>query len=156
MDAKTILNPKGWLIGVGIVNILFSMMNYMMGGDVATTALEAEYGALSDRAGAGFHQAAKALHEGGFAGPRRADHGDGLAGLHVDVEATKRHDVAVLGFGFVDVVEAVSMQNRIAHLHSPFSTLAKSAFSARRVVTNNATTTAAKTARDTRMIWAHG
>ena len=49
MDAKTILNPKGWLIGVGIVNILFSIMNYMMGGDVATTALEAEYGALSDR-----------------------------------------------------------------------------------------------------------
>ena len=42
MDAKTILNPKGWLIGVGIVNILFSIMNYMMGGDVATTALEAE------------------------------------------------------------------------------------------------------------------
>ena len=49
MDAKTILNPKGWLIGVGIVNILFSIMNYMMGGDVATTALETEYGALSDR-----------------------------------------------------------------------------------------------------------
>jgi len=49
MDAKTILNPKGWLIGVGIVNILFSAMNYLMGGDVATTALEAEYGALSDR-----------------------------------------------------------------------------------------------------------
>ncbi len=49
MDAKTILNPKGWLIGVGIVNILFSIMNYMMGGDVATTALEAEYGTLSDR-----------------------------------------------------------------------------------------------------------
>ena len=49
MDAKTILNPKGWLIGVGIVNILFSISNYMMGGDVATTALEAEYGALSDR-----------------------------------------------------------------------------------------------------------
>ena len=49
MDAKTILNPKGWLIGVGIVNILFSAMNYLMGGDVATTALEAEYGALSER-----------------------------------------------------------------------------------------------------------
>ncbi len=110
----------------------------------------------TDRAGAGFHQTAKALHEGGFSRTRRADHGDGLAGLHVDVKTTQRHDVAVLGFGFVDVVEAVSMQNRIAHLHSPFSTLAKSAFSARRVVTNNATTTAAKTARDTRMIWAHG
>ena len=49
MDAKTILNPKGWLIGVGTVNILFSIMNYAMGGDVATTALEAQYGALSDR-----------------------------------------------------------------------------------------------------------
>jgi len=49
MDAKTILNPKGWLIGVGIVNILFSAMNFLMGGDVATTALEAEYGALSER-----------------------------------------------------------------------------------------------------------
>ena len=47
MDAKTILNPKGWLIGVGIVNILFSIMNYMMGGDVSTT--KAEYGTLSDR-----------------------------------------------------------------------------------------------------------
>ena len=41
MDAKTILNPKGWLIGVGTINILFSIMNYIMGGDVATTALEA-------------------------------------------------------------------------------------------------------------------
>ena len=49
MDAKTILNPKGWLIGVGAVNILFSIMNYMMGGDVATTALDAQYGALSER-----------------------------------------------------------------------------------------------------------
>ena len=49
MDAKTILNPKGWLIGVGTVNILFSIMNYAMGGDVATTALDAQYGALSER-----------------------------------------------------------------------------------------------------------
>ena len=49
MDAKTILNPKGWLIGVGAVNILFSIMNYAMGGDVATTALDAQYGALSER-----------------------------------------------------------------------------------------------------------
>ena len=49
MDTKTILNPKGWLIGVGIVSILFSLSNYMMGGDVATTAFEAEYGTLSDR-----------------------------------------------------------------------------------------------------------
>ena len=47
MDAKNILNPKGWLIGVGIVNILFSIMNYAMAGDTATAALETEYGALS-------------------------------------------------------------------------------------------------------------
>ena len=106
----------------------------------------------TDRAGAGFHEPAEALHEGGFTGTRRADDGDGLAGFHVDVKTTERYDVAVFGFGFVNVVEAVSMQNGIAHLHSPFSTLATSAFSARRVVTSNATTTAANTARDTRMI----
>ena len=31
----------------------------------------------------------------------------------------QRYDVAVFGFGFVNVVEAVSVQNRIAHLHLP-------------------------------------
>ena len=49
MDMKTILNPKWWLIGVGAVNILFSLMNFITGGDIATTALEDGYGALSDR-----------------------------------------------------------------------------------------------------------
>ena len=106
----------------------------------------------TDRSGARFHQAAKALHEGGFSRARRSNDGDGFTRLHVDVETTKRYDVAVLGFGLVDVIEAVSMQNGIAHLHSPLSTLAKSAFSARRVVTSNATTTAANTASETRMI----
>ena len=49
MDMKTILNPKWWLIGVGAVNILFSLVNFITGGDVATTALEDGYGAHSDR-----------------------------------------------------------------------------------------------------------
>lgn len=49
MDIKTILNPKWWLIGVGALNILFSLVNFITGGDVATTALEDGYGALSDR-----------------------------------------------------------------------------------------------------------
>ena len=84
--------------------------------------------------------------EGGFSRTRRPTTAMASPAFMSDVEATQRHDVAVFGFGFVDVVEAVSMQNRIA-IFTPFSTLAKSAFSARRVVTNNATTTAAKTAR---------
>ena len=110
----------------------------------------------TDGPGAGLHQPSKALHEGGFSGARGSDHGDGFPGLHVDVKASKSNDVAVFGFGFVDVVEAVGLQNGLGHLHSPFSTLAKSALRARRAVTNNATTTAPNTAKDTRMICVHG
>jgi len=43
------LNPKWWLIVVGGLNILGGLMNFFMGGDTATTALEAQYGALSTR-----------------------------------------------------------------------------------------------------------
>ena len=108
------------------------------------------------RTSTGLHQSTKALHEGGFSRPGGSNHGDGFTGLHVDVQASQGHDVAVLGFGFVNVVQAVCVKNRIAHLHSPLSTLAKSALSARRVVTSRATTTAENTAKDTRMIWVHG
>ena len=43
------MNPKYWLIGVGGVNILFSLVNFVTGGDIATDALEEGYGSLSDR-----------------------------------------------------------------------------------------------------------
>ena len=49
MESTNYMNPKYWLIGVGAVNLLFSLYNFFDASGVAEIALTDHYGALSDR-----------------------------------------------------------------------------------------------------------
>ena len=49
MDMMKLMNPKYWLLGLGVVNILFSFYNLVEASEVAKTALQDHYGTLSDR-----------------------------------------------------------------------------------------------------------